>query len=102
MSSAPGRGGESRPPRIGSCPACGQRARLDDDYCAACLTTPRRGRRWAHTAAHIRRNPVLQREVYSVLDSARAEFVRLFGPPPEQEPQAVESRPRLVIVRSEE
>ena len=70
-------------PRIGRCPACDQRARLDDGYCRSCLDTPNRGRKWADIAARIRRLPELARSVFVQLDNdqQRRSFIGFFGLP---------------------
>lgn len=70
-------------PRIGRCPACNERARLDDEYCRTCLDAPKRGREWAEFTARIRKEPAVAQQVFGLLasDRSRRIFIAFFGLP---------------------
>lgn len=69
--------------QIGKCIGCMKMAVLDDGVGKCCLNHPRRGRKWAHTANKIRGNQELMNQVWLALtnESARQEFIEIFGKP---------------------
>ncbi len=66
---------------IGRCLGCDKCARLDGGVCMECLSSPRRGRRWAELANRCRTEPEFALAVYAQIrtDRARAMFLSIFG-----------------------
>jgi hypothetical protein len=75
---------------FGHCKGCYRMARLDDDVCHLCLTSPQRGRRWAEMSHRCRTDPAFARIVYDRIgtDHGRRLFVRMYGLPIGAKPAA--------------
>jgi len=71
---------------VGRCVGCDVMARLDEGVCNACLTHPKRGRRWAEISQRVRTEPELARIVHSRIPSqlGRELFRRMYGGPYER------------------
>ena len=86
---------------IGRCKGCDRRGRLESGVCQECLTSPKRGRKWAEMSHRCRTEPAFALACYNAikLSSGKKLFEIMYGLPPGAVPTG---KPTLRVVGGDE